>query len=56
MISILILYDFNTDIKNYIDSLNKDNKLNLKFLFSSEGIWLIESDNEKYYKVLFFEK
>ncbi|WP_322551147.1 hypothetical protein [Flavobacterium psychraquaticum] len=52
----LILYDFNTDIKNYVDSLNKDNKLNLKFLFSSEGIWLIESDNEKYYKVLFFEK
>jgi hypothetical protein len=52
----LILYDFDSDIKNYIDSLKKDNKLNLKFLFSPEGIWLIESDNETYYKVILFEK
>ena len=41
--------------KSYIDSIAfSEKKIYLNTLSSKEGIWLIESDNETYYKVTYF--
>jgi hypothetical protein len=49
------LYDYNPAIKKYINSVTNKEKVSFKCEISKEGIWLIESDNEEYYKVTYFE-
>lgn len=51
----LVAIDSNTKVADYLKSINNKNKLYFNTIFSSEGIWLIESDNEEYYKVTFFK-
>ncbi|MEN2414553.1 hypothetical protein [Flavobacterium mesophilum] len=44
-------------IQNYLVELNKSkDKISVNCLVSNKGNWLIESDNDKYYKITFFEK
>ena len=51
----MIFYDSNKAFKNYINSISSSkSKIYLNTLSSKEGIWLIESDNETYYKVTYF--
>jgi hypothetical protein len=50
-----ILYDSNSLVKKYIDSVSAKRKIAFNGLISSEGIWLIETDNKEYYKVTYFE-
>jgi hypothetical protein len=50
----LIVADYDVSIQNFIKKLN-DN-VNIEVLFSVDGTWLIESDNETYYKVYYFKK
>ncbi len=45
----------NDNIKSYLKSLISRTIINIHLIKSSEGVWFIESDNKKYYKVLFFE-
>ncbi|MFN3756131.1 MAG: hypothetical protein ACK4RM_04185 [Flavobacterium sp.] len=44
----------NPKIDNYIKSLNSKDKLNFKAEITPHGIYVIETDTKKYYKVLFF--
>lgn len=50
-----VLYDYNPAIKKYINSVTNKEKVSFNCEISREGIWLIESDNEAYYKVTYFE-
>lgn len=51
----LVSYEINSQFKNYVDSLkNSKNKIFLNAHQFQKGIWLIESDNETYYKVTYF--
>ena len=46
----------NPDVLKYINSVSeKGNRLYYEGIFSDEGIWLIETDNKEYYKVLLFK-
>ncbi|TRX07550.1 hypothetical protein [Flavobacterium gawalongense] len=49
----LIVADYDVSIQNFINKLN-DN-VNIDVQFSVDGTWLIESDNETYYKVYYFK-
>ena len=51
----LIAIDTNKKVADYLKSINNKNKLFFNTIFSKNGIWLLESDNEKYYKVTFFK-
>lgn len=51
----LYLYETNQKIKTYIDNLNNSkNKIAVNFYRTKSGHWLVESDNDNYYKVTFF--
>jgi hypothetical protein len=50
-----VLYDCNPSIKKHINSIVNKEKVSIKCEISGEGIWLLESDNEEYYKVTYFE-
>ena len=41
-------------VKNYIDKIITKKEVFFNSIVSQDGIWLFESDNETYYKVLFF--
>jgi len=46
----------NPNVEKYINSVPSDgNKLYYETVFSDQGIWLVESDNKEYYKVLLFK-
>lgn len=49
----LIASDYDVNIQNFIKSL--EGNLNIHILFSEDGKWVIESDNETYYKVYYFD-
>lgn len=51
----LIAIDSNKKVADYLKNINNKNKLYFNTIFSKDGIWLIESDNEEYYKVTFFK-
>ena len=51
----LMLYYKNKDFKLYIDSIDAKNKIYFNTMVSNDGIWLVESDNKDYYKVLNFK-
>lgn len=52
----LVVYEINSKFKNYVDSLkNSKNKIYLNAHQFEKGIWLIESDNQSYYKVTYFD-
>lgn len=47
----------NPNVEKYIKNVpSNGNKLYYETVFSDQGIWLVESDNEKYYKVLLFKE
>ncbi|SEA19265.1 hypothetical protein SAMN05443667_102278 [Flavobacterium gillisiae] len=51
----LIAIDKNKKVADYLKSINNKNKLYFNTILGNEGTWLIESDNEEYYKVTFFK-
>lgn len=44
----------NDKIKKYIDKINSKEDVFFNSIVSIDGIWLLETDNKTYYKVLFF--
>ncbi|MEC4003153.1 hypothetical protein OX283_000670 [Flavobacterium sp. SUN052] len=42
------------DVKKYIDKITTKDDIFFNSILSSEGIWLLETDNKSYYKVIFF--
>lgn len=52
----LYLNNNNKKVQNYLVELNKSkDKISVNSRISDKGIWLIESNNDDYYKVTFFE-
>lgn len=52
----LYLNNVNKKVQNYLIELNKaKDKISVNSRISDKGVWLIESDNDEYYKVTFFE-
>jgi hypothetical protein len=51
----LIAIDSNKKVADYLKNIDSKNKLFFNTIISDKGIWLIESDNEEYYKVTFFK-
>lgn len=51
----LVAIDSNKKVKDYVKNINSKDKIYFNTIFSNEGVWLIESDNENYYKVTFFK-
>lgn len=51
----LVAIDSNKKVADYLKTINNKNKLYFNTVLSKGGIWLLESDNEKYYKVTFFK-
>ena len=52
----LYLNNVNKKVQNYLIELNKaKDKIFVNSRISDKGVWLIESDNDEYYKVTFFE-
>jgi hypothetical protein len=47
----------NPNVEKYIKSVpSSGNKLYYETVFSDQGIWLVETDNKEYYKVLLFKE
>ncbi|MBP2283605.1 hypothetical protein H4V97_001923 [Flavobacterium sp. CG_23.5] len=51
----LVAIDTNKKVADYLKNIDSKNKLFFNTIISDKGIWLMESDNEKYYKVTFFK-
>lgn len=51
----LVAIDTNKKVSDYLKNIDNKNKLFFNTIISDKGIWLLESDNEKYYKVTFFK-
>lgn len=51
----LIVADYDLSIQNFIKTLNVNDNINFNVVFSEEGTWLIESDNNSYYKIYYFK-
>lgn len=51
----MVVYNTNQKIKNYIMTVNNKNKTSFCTVANKGNTWLIESDNETYYKVTYFE-
>ncbi|WP_278011633.1 hypothetical protein [Flavobacterium gyeonganense] len=48
--------DLNPKLFNYLKAIpEKNDRIYFNTIFSKEGIWLIETDNKEYYKVLLFK-
>jgi len=47
--------NFDDRILNYIKSVNSKNEVTFNTFISKEGIWLTETDNKEYYKIIYFE-
>lgn len=47
----------NSRVMDYLKSISeKGNRLYFETIYSDEGIWLVETDNKEYYKVLLFKE
>lgn len=47
----------NPQVMDYLKSIpEKGNRLYFETLYSDQGIWMVETDNKKYYKVLLFKE
>lgn len=51
----LVAIDTNKKVADYLKNINSKNKLFFNTIISDNGTWLMESDNENYYKVTFFK-
>ncbi|MFV5684957.1 hypothetical protein ACM55I_05885 [Flavobacterium sp. GB2R13] len=51
----LIAIDTNKKVADYLKNIDSKKKLFFNTIISEKGIWLLESDNEEYYKVTFFK-
>ena len=54
-IEAVIAFDINKNVESYIRSVKSKKDIQFEAVFSDTGIWLLESDNKEYYKVLLFE-
>ena len=52
----LIAQDDNLLFSNYMNSIQNNQNLFFKTFYSKNGIWLLETDNIGYFKVLFFKE
>ncbi|WP_202700717.1 hypothetical protein [Flavobacterium sp. UGB4466] len=51
-----VAMDLSPAMNNYLKTIpSKGNAVYFETIFSDQGIWLIETDNEEYYKVLLFK-
>lgn len=50
-----VLYDYNSKVKKYINSVTATRNIFFNSEISNEGIWLMETDMKNYYKVTYFE-
>ncbi|WP_100432843.1 hypothetical protein [Flavobacterium sp. 1] len=49
--------DLDPKLLAYLKNIpQKSDRIYFQTIFSNEGIWLVETDNEKYYKVLLFKE
>ena len=47
----------NSKVMDYLKSISeKGDRLYFETLYSNEGVWLVETDNKKYYKVVLFKE
>lgn len=53
--SVLSVLNVNEKVKSYIDKVSAKNDVYFDCFINSKGIWLMESDNEHYYKVTVFK-
>jgi hypothetical protein len=51
----MVVYNTNQKVKDYIKTVNNKNKTSFCTAVNKGNTWLIESDNETYYKVTYFE-
>lgn len=52
-----VAMSLNPNLLKYIKSISDDgNRLYFETIFSDQGIWLVETDNEEYYKVTLFKE
>jgi hypothetical protein len=51
----MVVYNTNQKVKDYIKTVNNKNKTSFSTAVNKGNTWLIESDNETYYKVTYFE-
>lgn len=52
----ILTFTLNEDVNNYINKTKADRDIFFNSIISKEGIWLLETDNKKYYKVTFFKE
>lgn len=53
----LIAMDLNKSVLDYIKSIPSDGKgVYFESIFSNQGIWLLETDNQNYYKIVLFKE
>lgn len=53
--SVLSVLNVNDKVKSYIDKVSAKNDISFDCFINSKGIWLMETDNEQYYKVTLFK-
>ncbi|RZK04157.1 MAG: hypothetical protein EOO46_17280 [Flavobacterium sp.] len=51
----LMAYKLNENVKKYIDGVPSKKEVTFDSFVSSKGFWLLESDNDTYYKVTYFK-
>ena len=52
-----VAMDLNSSMYSYLKTIpSKGNAVYFETVFSDQGIWLVETDNKKYYKVLLFKE
>lgn len=51
----LMAYNLNEKVKKYIDGVATKKEVTFDSFVSSKGFWLLESDNDNYYKVTYFK-
>ncbi|MDR6966257.1 hypothetical protein J2X31_000250 [Flavobacterium arsenatis] len=55
-INTLMVYNLNEKVKKYIDGVAAKKEIVFDSFVSSKGFWLLESDNDNYYKVTLFKE
>ncbi len=48
-------YKTNPTVQQYINNIKADKKINIKTYYNKEGIFITESDDKNYYKIILFK-
>ena len=54
-VNTITVYVLNEKVKSYVDNLTSKKDICFNSIISSNGIWLVETDNHTYYKVTLFK-